>query len=207
MLGFCFVGFVCTVSLVSDFVFQILYSSIPVSCLRLRTSVFLFVVADFPFCISWFVVCMSDLRFEVSDIVFPVYSFALCVSLSRLRGLESLVQISSLRFRNVFLFAIANCTFCISRFVFYMSDFRFFLSWFSEFRSILGFRLCISSLQFRIMPFSSPVSEPRVVGSDFRFAISECILICSCKFHILHFAICFWHGRFPILGFRFWISD
>ena len=47
---------------------------------------------------------MSDFRFEVSDIVFPVYSFALCVSLSRLRGLESLVEISSLRFRDVFLF-------------------------------------------------------------------------------------------------------
>ena len=50
--------------------------------------------------------------------------------------------------------------------------------------SILGFRFCISS-------FSAPVSKPRIVGSDFKFAISECILICRCRFHILHFAICF----------------
>ena len=57
--------------------------------------------------------------------------------------------------------------------------------------SILGFRFCISSLQFRIMRFSAPVSKPRIVGSDFKFAISECILICRCRFHILHFAICF----------------
>ena len=45
------------------------------------------------------------------------------------------------------------------------------------------------------------------MGSDFRFAISECILIRNCKFHILHFAICFLHVGFSILGFQFCISS
>ena len=75
MLGFCFVGFVCTVSLVSDFVFQILYSSIPVSCFRLQTSVFLFVVADSHF-------AFRDLLFacRISDFRFPILYFQFTAS-------------------------------------------------------------------------------------------------------------------------------
>ena len=61
-------GFVNAVSPVSDFMFQVLYSGLLVSCFRLRISIFLFVVADFTFCVSrfFFFSCqLSGFRFPV----------------------------------------------------------------------------------------------------------------------------------------------
>ena len=73
-------GFVNAVSPVSDFMFQVLYSGLLVSCFRLRISIFLLVVADFTFCVSRFFFHVSfpalGFRFYFSDLQLRMIRFS-----------------------------------------------------------------------------------------------------------------------------------
>ena len=111
----------------------------------------------------------------------------------------------------------ADCRFRIWGFIFQTSHFRF-LGAAIVFRLLhLRFRVWgmldawVLFCGFRVYSFTCfgfRVSDIVFEHSGFMFQVTGfCLLIRSCGFPILHFAICFLHVRFPILGFRFRISS
>ena len=77
------------------------------TCFGFRVSDIVFGHSGFMFQVADFYILIRSCRFQFLRFAihfcvphFCVYSFALCVSLNRFRCLESLVQISDLRFRN-----------------------------------------------------------------------------------------------------------
>ena len=111
----------------------------------------------------------------------------------------------------------ADCRFRIWGFIFQTSHFRF-LGAAIVFRLLhLRFRVWgmldawVLFCGFRVYSFTCfgfRVSDIVFQHSGFMFQVTGfCLLIRSCGFPILHFAICFLHVRFPILGFRYCISS